>query len=269
MGYIISSMTGIPFSITAHRWDIADNNLLIPKARQCKFIRVIDEPGYEEMIENIGEEYRDKCFKIHVGVDIKTFDNNVDEIYNEDKLNFVIAANFVEKKGHIYLIEALNMLNKKGYDFKVCFYGDGPLEEELKKKVLEFSLQDKVIFGGKIGHDILLNKYKDGEVNCFILPSIVASDGDREGIPVSLMEAMAAKIPVISTFTGGIKELVDGSTGIAIEQKDSNALAGAIESLILNKELRRNLGEEGFNRVMEEFHISKVTDKLLNLFIEN
>lgn len=268
MGYIASKISNIPFSITSHRWDIAENNMLIPKARNAKFIRVIDEPGYREVIDLIGEKYGRKCIKVHVGVDIKDICRTENHNRKNKEFTIVTAANFVEKKGHIYLIQALNEVRNNGHEFKTFLYGDGPLENKLKEKISEYSLDDKIIFGGKIAHDSLLKKYYSGDIDCFILPSIVASDGDKEGIPVSLMEAMAARIPVISTNTGGISELVDGTTGININQKDYKALAEAIEKIITDDSYRATLIENGEKRVRDEFHIDKVTDKLIGLFKE-
>ncbi|MFX0548017.1 glycosyltransferase [Hathewaya histolytica] len=268
MGYIASLLSGVPFSITAHRWDIAENNMLRVKAKHCKFIRVIDDPGYEEMIEFIGDEHKYKCTKIHVGVDIKS--NNVENVITKEKSNSFImamAANFVEKKGHIYLIEALKDLKKKAYDFKLYLYGSGELEDELKSLVKKYDLEKEVIFAGKIAHDALLEKYYNREIDCFVLPSIVTESGEKEGIPVSLMEAMAAKIPVVSTYTGGIYELIDGKTGLIVEEKNSKVLEEAIESLINDIDLRKNLAEEGAKKVSEEFHISTVAKMLEELFL--
>jgi len=111
----------------------------------------------------------------------------------------------------------------------------------------------------------LLELYANNEVDCVILPSIVMDKGEHEGIPVSLMEAMAFKIPVISTNTGGIPELLDNDAGIMVEQKNSYKLAEAIETLIKDEGLRMKLGESGYNKVMEEFSLPNIVTKLLEL----
>lgn len=96
VGYIASTITGIPFSITAHRWDIADNNMLNEKVRKAKFIRAIDEPGKQEILELICKEYVDKCVKIHVGVDMPKFEGKSKE--DRSSFNIITPANFVEKR---------------------------------------------------------------------------------------------------------------------------------------------------------------------------
>lgn len=265
LAYIISELTGIPWSFTAHRWDITENNMLKEKARSAKFIRVISKNGYKEMLLYIGEEYKDKCYVMHVGIKVNS---NFERInIKKENSSFIIAtpANLIKVKGHIYLIHAIKKLIDEGNDIYCYFFGKGPLECELKQLVKQFNLEDKIIFKGQIAHDQLLNLYEIGEVNCVVLPSIVTDDGEKEGIPVALMEAMAYKIPVISTNTGGIPELLGDGAGIIVEQKNSDELAEAIRSLILNEDLRKDLGEKGYKKVNNEFNLSRIVDELLLL----
>ena len=98
------------------------------------------------------------------------------------------------------------------------------------------------------------------------MPSINTKDGQHEGIPVSLMEAMAYKIPAISTNTGGIPELLSNDSGIIVQEKNSKELARAIKSFIQDKNLYLKISETGYLKVLEKFNIEKNTKKLLNLF---
>ena len=267
IAYIVSQLTGIPWSFTLHRWDIKENNMLKEKAKTAKFVRVISKNGYDEVLKIIGEEYKNKCFILHIGVDIPKFTN---ECKKKDKDSFIIAtpANLVEVKGHKYLIEAIGILKQKGYNIKYYLFGDGPLRKDLEKTVDELNLENIIIFKGAIPHNQLLELYANNEVDCVILPSIVTDKGEHEGIPVSLMEAMAFKIPVISTNTGGIPELLDNDAGIIVEQKNPNKLAEAIETLIKDERLRRKLGESGYRKVIEEFSLQNIVTKLLELMRE-
>jgi glycosyltransferase involved in cell wall biosynthesis len=266
VAYIASELTGVSWTFTSHRWDITENNMINEKARSSKFIRVIDKPGYEEILNFIDEKNRLKCHIVHVGINLH---GNFNKISNEfiDKKSFIIAipANFVEKKGHIYFIHAIKKLIARNYNITCYFFGDGPLENELKAFVNKLDLNKNIIFRGKIAHDELLELYAKGEIDCVVLPSIVTDDGEKEGIPVSLMEAMAYKIPVISTNTGGIPELLGEGAGILVDQKDPDALAEAIERLINDRELRRELQEKGYKRVYKEFYLPNVVDRLLYL----
>ncbi|MBP2032459.1 glycosyltransferase involved in cell wall biosynthesis [Clostridium algifaecis] len=264
VGYIAASISNTSWSFTSHRWDIAENNMLVEKAKTAKFIRVIDDPGYNEMIGFIGEENKNKCTKIHVGVNM----SSSSEFFREKRDNFIIvmAANFIDKKGHIYLLKSLINIKDKGYKVYCHFYGDGPLEESLKNKAKEYNVDDMVSFDGKIAHDKLIKQYTDGKVDCVVLPSIVTEDGEKEGIPVSLMEAMAAKVPVISTNTGGIYELLRDNCGILIEQKNAKQLEEGIEKLINSKELQKQIAENGYKMVINEFYISTIVDRMAKLF---
>jgi len=270
MGYIVSQLTGISWSFTLHRWDISENNMLKEKARTAKFIRIISKDGYNEVLEIVENEYKNKCFILHVGIDIKKLTKNREKTDKRDKDIFIVVtpANLVEKKGHKYLIKAIEILTQKGYNIKCYLFGDGPLREELEKSVSDMNLEKVIILAGAIPHDRLLELYVKNEVDCVVLPSVITDEGEREGIPVSLMEAMAFKIPVVSTNTGGIPELLDNDAGIIVEQKNPYKLAEAIETLIKDEELRRKLGESGYRKVMEEFSLPNIVARLLNLMGE-
>jgi len=108
--------------------------------------------------------------------------------------------------------------------------------------------------------------YEKGEVDVVVLPSTDLGDGVHEGIPVSLMEAMSYGIPVISTTTGGIPELLGSEAGLLVPERDPLALAEAIEHLARDPSLCRRLGESGRRKVREEFSVEKVVDELIRRF---
>jgi colanic acid/amylovoran biosynthesis glycosyltransferase len=264
MAYVLSQLTKRPWSLTLHRYDIKRNNLLKEKIKKAKFVRCISEDGRSETISIVGGKYKQKINTIHIGVKIPGSYNRQGK--NKRIFIFAIPAYLVEKKGHIYLINACDILAKKGYkDFNVIFYGNGPLAASLQQVIQRLHLEQYIKIDEFIPHEKLMNIYRNGEINAVVLPSINTEDGQREGIPVSLMEAMAHKIPVISTDTGGIPELLSGGAGIMVEEKDPEALARAMETLIRDKGLRRKLCETGFRRVKEEFDINKITNQLLRL----
>jgi len=100
-------------------------------------------------------------------------------------------------------------------------------------------------------------------VDAVVLPSITTDDNEREGIPVALMEAMAYGIPVVSTRTAGIPELISEGAGLLVGEKEAQELAGAIEKLITDEELAAEIGKRGRERVEEEFHLQKNARLLL------
>lgn len=269
LAYIASELTGIPWSFTAHRWDIAENNMLREKARSSNFIRVIDKNGYDEILSYV-KEYRDKLYILHVGVKVDVNFKKLDLKKANRALLIAVPANFVVKKGHIYLIQAIKkVIETQNCNVYCYFFGKGLLEDELKLTVTQLNLEDRIFFKGQLPHDELIELYRSGKIDCVILPSIVTDDGEKEGIPVSLMEAMAHKIPVISTNTGGIPELLEGGAGIIVEQKNSDELAKAIIKLMNDEKLREELGEKGFEKVKKEFNLSKIVEELLYLMDTN
>jgi colanic acid/amylovoran biosynthesis glycosyltransferase len=260
--YIAAGISDIPWSFTCHRWDIAENNMLKEKVKSSRFVRVINDNGYNEVIQIVGDLAKTKCHKLHVGINVSP-----EEVKGEkDKNVFTITvpANMVEVKGHIYLIEAINILIKKGYELKCNLYGDGILGNTLKNKVKALGLEKVIIFNNKLAHDKLLSIYKEGYVDCVLLPSIV-TETEKEGIPVSLMEAMAYRIPVIATDTGGIPELLTDGAGIIVKEKDPLALAEGIRCLMENKSYYEIIAQKGYNRVYEEFYLPQIVDKLIEL----
>lgn len=265
MAYVVSRITKIPWSFTLHRWDIKEDNMLKEKVKLAKFARCISEHGKNELFEIIGTEFKEKIQVIHMGVKIPS---GVCE-FQKDKKNFIITtpANLLEVKGHKYLIDACLILVYQGIkNFQCIFYGVGPLKTELENLVKEEKLTDYIKIPGVIPHEKLIGIYKNEKVNIVILPSINTKNGKHEGIPVALMEAMAHSIPVISTNTGGIPELLSGKAGVIVEEKNSQQLAVAIKKFIKNRDFREKIGRQGYERVFKKFNIRKNTEKLLELF---
>jgi len=265
MAWIASELTGIPWSMTLHRWDIAEDNMLRLKVERASFVRCISEDGQREVLQIVGEKYQHKVRVLHMGVRLP--DTPPAQLRSLRPV-FVVAcpANLVRVKGHRFLIEACALLWEKGVrNFKCLVIGDGPLEAELRRQVAELELGEVVKFMGRVPHDDLMQMYERGEVDAVVLPSIVTEDGEREGIPVALMEAMAYRIPVISTETGGIPELLGGGAGILVPAGSSQAIAEAIVELIGDEDLRTRLAQLGRRKVETDFNLKLNTQKLLQL----
>ena len=261
--YIASLYSRVPWSFTAHRWDIAEGNMLSAKAKSSKFIRAIDTNGAEEIREQIPSSFWQKVRVIHVGVVLPSFGSV------EKKESFIMAciAHLVPKKGHKFLFEACSVLQERGFSLRCLLFGDGPLRDELQQMANGLNLNSMIEFCGRVAHDEILNLYATGGVSAVVLPSIETKDGEKEGIPVALMEAMAAGVPVISTTTGGIPELLGDGAGILVPPEDSKALADAIEQLMKDPELRYKIGAKGKEKVKKEFAIDSVVTKMVELFM--
>jgi len=265
MAWIASELTGIPWSVTLHRWDITEDNMLKLKVKQAAFVRCISEDGRREVLHIVGEVHRDKVKVLHMGVRLP---GTPLPQFRPPRPDFVIAcpANLVPKKGHRFLIEACGWLKERGVrNFRCLIIGDGPLEAELRQQVAELGLEEVVKFMGRLPHGELMRMYKQGEVDAVVLPSIVTDDGEKEGVPVALMEAMAYGIPVVSTNTGGIPELLSNGAGMIVREKDGRHLADAVERLIEDEKLAREIGERGRRKVDEEFNLHKNVNLLVKM----
>lgn len=264
MAMITASILKIPWSITAHRGDIAVNNLIREKAASCSFIRCINEIGAREISGLVHK--KEKIHVLHMGAEIPdetalptkpTAKNNAFRI--------LMPANFVEVKGHTHLIQAIRLLRRRGEAVRLELAGAGKLKKQIESQVLEMGLADCVDFLGQISHSLLLERLFSGCYDCVVLPSIVTERGDKEGIPVSLIEAMAAGVPVVSTATGGIPELCVAGTAILVPPQNPQALSEAIMLLIQDETMRENMIAAGKKRVGEHFNLKEVGPKLVAL----
>lgn len=162
-------------------------------------------------------------------------------------------ASFVSRKGHSYLIEAISILKKNKIDnFRVVLVGEGPIKTEIQNQVELFGLKDMITFTGYRPDTPEITQIFD----LFVYPST------WEGVPYSILEAMAGGKPVIATAVGGIPEVViDGQTGIIVPPADPSALAQAIGKLLLNPELLQETGKAGLSRYEEDYTLEKMLEQ--------
>ncbi|MBP8692165.1 MAG: glycosyltransferase family 4 protein [Sedimentibacter sp.] len=272
IGYVISQLSGIPWSFTLHRWDIYENNMLEEKARSASFVRCISQKGKVDLLKIIGSNYADKVRVVHMGVKVPTMDKTpIASRFNnwnasDKKFVFILPANLLPVKGHEYLIDAVSLLSQNGLkNFHFIFYGDGPLRKRLEEYIHNKGVKEYIEMPSIIPHNELINIYKNGNADAVVLPSINTEDGEHEGIPVALIEAMGYGVPVISTDTGSIAELLSDGAGLLVKEKSPNELAEAILNLVSNKNFALNLGLKGYEKVSKEFNIEKTSRALLQL----
>ncbi len=267
IGLVASLVSGVPWSLTAHRWDIEEDNLLAEKARSAEFLRVISDRGLREASELAGP-HAAKVVKIYMGVRLPPPSPPRPPLGRADgdgrpATRLVVAANLLEVKGHVYLIDAVRLLRDRGFDVALDVAGGGPLRPALEARVARHALGDRVRFLGVLPHDALLDGLRAGRWTAMVLPSIVTPSGVQEGIPVSLIEAMACGVPVVSTRTGGIPELLEDGAGLLVRHGSGEELAGAIEALATDPELRLRVARAGARRVKDSFAIQTSVSALL------
>jgi glycosyltransferase involved in cell wall biosynthesis len=264
MGFIAASVSEVPFSITAHRYDIAQGNLIPTKFEAAAFIRAIDEGGASELATQAGSKDRHPII-LRMGVSIP---QRPAPVPPEETFRGIVGARLAEKKGYGYLLDAVGLAKQKGLSVHIDAFGDGPLEAELRRQADQIGISELITWHGSVGHETLLERIRSGNYHFGVLPSVTARDGDKEGIPVFLMEAMAAGLPVISTPNGGIRELIVPGTGILVEERDSEAIAAAMIQLAQNPSERRTMGEMARTRIITDFSIEARMNELRSLISE-
>lgn len=187
---------------------------------------------------------------------------NIDPDYGPDDpsapLYVMFAGRFVEKKGVPSLIEAVRRLEGEGRAVRLVLVGEGPMEQELRQAAA--SLKQVEFMGWMPNQD--LRRWMRGAL-ALCVPSQIASDGDAEGLPTVVIEAMAAGTPVIGSRHAGIGEAVeDGKTGFLIPEKDPDALAAALRRLMDERGLRHDLGENARRAAVENFEMSAQSRRL-------
>jgi len=180
-------------------------------------------------------------------------------------LRLISVARLVEKKGIDVALRALADLAREGIAFHYRVVGDGPLREKLVSLAGELGLGARVVFEGALPRSAVLERMANSDL--LLAPSITATSGDQEGIPVSLMEAMAHGLPVVSTHHSGIPELVeDGVAGVLVPEGDVVALALALRQLVAGDRKRLvEMGRVGRRAVEEAHDLARLNDELERL----
>lgn len=267
MGMVLSALTGVPWSLTAHRWDIAANNCFSAKAHSASFIRFISENGLA-MAKRLGIEGLDRAAVIHMGASVAS-EAELPQVEMRDKPLILCPGNLLPVKGHCDLIAAMRILRDARFECELHLAGDGPLRKQLETQIEELGLGSVVKFLGALKHAEVLEFYRQGRAALVVLPSRDLGSGLHEGIPVSLIEAMAYRVPVISTQTGAISELITPKEGILVPQANPQALAEAIRTILNSCTLRERFGRLGRERVQQHFSIKKTAFNLAQMFQEH
>lgn len=170
----------------------------------------------------------------------------------DDVWRILQSCRFIPKKGLDLTLRAFSKVLQDFPKAKLVLAGDGPLSEELAKMAAELGMVESVTFTGFLPQEALRREVYAAHV--FVHPSRTSSDGNREGIPNSMLEAMASGAAVVATRHGGIPEAVtDGESGLLVPEDDAEALTGALLRVLQNEAVRRGVGQAGHERVRAVF----------------
>ncbi len=265
LAYVVHLLTGIPYSFTVHAHDLyVERPMLGEKVAAASFVVAISEFNRRMLIDLYGATAEERVIVVHCGIDPALFRPR--ERREPGEL-FTIAcvASLAGYKGQRYLIDACDVLHQRGVPFQCLLVGEGEDRPHLEAQIRRLGLTDRVrLLGAQPRHNVseLLQ-----QVDALALPSVVMPNGKMEGIPVALMEALAAEIPVVATAISGIPELVrDGETGLLVPERDAAALAEALLRLYTDRDLGRRLASAGRQLVLREFNLEHSVAQLRALF---
>ena len=252
----------IPCSVTAHAHEIFSPPNVKRLKRVCsRFDHVIVPSKYNK-------HYLSNELGVNTEMTVVPATTSVDKFEPSDECvpgRLLTVARLVEKKGHEYAIDSVAELVDQGYDVEYHIVGTGEREGFLRKRVRKHGIEDYVEFLGHVSDEQLESELHEAEL--FVLPCVIASDGDRDVAPVALKEAMATRTACVSTSISAIPELItDGHDGILVEPNDSEALTDAMASLLDDPGRRKEIAANGRETVENKFDISQAVDLLEGTF---
>jgi glycosyltransferase involved in cell wall biosynthesis len=262
---IASRLLDIPYSATAHANDIYVEPVLLPeKVAEAKFVATCTNYNkvYLERILSDEESAKVRC--IYHGLDLSDYQPPERTVPLKPLL--LSVGQLKEKKGFAYLLEACRFLRDWDYDFHCMIVGEGPLRGQLETQICHLGLEDTVSLCGALAHEEVIEKYREATI--FVLPCILSADGDRDGIPNVILEAMAMELPVVSTRHSGIPEVVqDNLNGLLVPPAEAEPLAKALARLLDDPEKRLKYGMKGRETIIEAFAVESNVNKLLREFL--
>lgn len=225
-------------------------------------IVVTGEPLRHQLAKDNGFRM-ESMTSVPTGIDLERF-RPMDKVQCREQLGVEqafqvgILATLRSWKGHGYLLEAAASLRAKMPELRLLIVGDGPMRQRLEQQVGEMGLMDIVRFvGNQDNPEVWLNT-----LDLFVLPSY----GD-EGVSQAVMQAMASRLPVITTAVGGMTDAVQHEeTGLLVETKDASAIAGAIERCVRDKGLSQDLSDAGYQRAQVHFGRERMADRMEAIF---
>jgi glycosyltransferase involved in cell wall biosynthesis len=258
-----SAVSGIPWSFTAHRYDVLLNNLLDLKLRSARFGRFIARYMLDIALRLVSPEAAANAIVVHMGVRVPA---GIAPRVRRATPIVLCPGRLVPMKGQLYLIEAAAQLAARGIPFELWLAGEGPDGPAIAARIRELGLERQVRMLGVVPHAELQRYYRDGAVDCVALPSVDLGNGVHEGLSVALIEAMAYGIPAVSTPTGGQVELLDRGAGLLVPERDASALADAIGGLLASEDVRVRQGLAARHRIEQDFDADAIAAELIRRF---
>jgi len=263
---VASRLTGVPYSFTAHAKDIFHESVatedLRRKMADASFTVTVSDFNLEHLRKHFGSD-ADRVERIYNGLDLGKFEFDA----SQDRPPTIISVGrLVEKKGFFDLLRACGELSRRGIDYRCVIIGSGEQEAELRRIILTEGL-DRVELAGPRPQQEVIELLRGASV--FAGPYMVAMDGNRDGLPTVLLEAMALGTPCVATDVTGVPEVIrNEETGLLVRSGDPDALAAALERLLGDAALRARLAHAARALIESQFDVDANTVRLRELFLQ-
>jgi glycosyltransferase involved in cell wall biosynthesis len=262
IAHVMSRLLDLPFSVSAHAWDIYTQppSLVAKRLRDATAIITCTEEGRHTVQRALPPDSRSRLETVRHGLHPSEFDPDA----GSDRVVLGIGR-LIDKKGFDILLAACGALRKRGVEFEAAIIGDGPLKAKLETMASALQLRDVLTFTGELPWRAVRSYLRRGAV--LVAPSVRAPDGDRDGLPNVVLEAMASGRPVITTRESAAPEIVvDGENGFLVDRTDAQGFADHIQRLLDDDSLRRTMGKAARRTVTERFDIEKTALEMVQIF---
>ncbi len=261
--WVASRLTGIPFSFCARAHDIyPPDGALLEKLAAAAFVRTENDANLH-YLAGLLPSAAPKLQTIYNGVPLSV--NQTARPAVSPPYKILALGRFVVKKGFAVLLEACRFLAQNSLDFQLTLAGDGPERGHLQELVQTYHLGSQVKLPGFVDHNQVTRLL--AEAHLFVMPSIIAPSGDRDGTPTVIAEALLHEVPVVATQVCGIPEMVrPGETGWLVPPEDPQALAQAIAQALADPAEAHRRALNGSQLMREEFDSQKNYRRLLVRF---
>ena len=271
VAWLASTITGLPFSFTAHAKDVYSESLnpaglLRRKLLRARFAVTCTAAGGEHL-RRIAPEARVEVIYHGLTEDLRELvERDLRPVPRNGRIRLLGVGRLVEKKGFDTLVEACALLRRNGIAFEATIAGpDGPHGGAVRERISALGLEESVRLTGAMSQAQLFEEYRRADAFC--LPCRVVGS-DRDGIPNVLVEAMACGTPVVATRISGIPELVtDGLDGVLVAPEDASAIAAALERISADQDLAARMSAAARTTVRERFDGERLTRRLADLFV--
>lgn len=261
-------MCRIPYSFTTHAKDLylPSPKVIGRRVRSASFVLTCTQHNVDYLRSFLPAADHSKIHLVYHGIDLSAFPPVATPISFEQPPLILSVGRLVAKKGMDNLIESCHLLQARGIAFRCVIVGQGPLRQRLEQRIEELGLCNQIQLLGAMAHDRLIRLY--GEAALFALACHVTENGDRDGIPNVIVEAMATGLAVVSTQVSGIPEIIqDGHNGVLVAPHDTVAMADALQRLIEQPEVSKRLGRTARTSIEGRFECWETAKEVRSLLL--